>query len=201
MTEPAFRIRPITLENEFVRLEPLHPMHAPDLFMAGRQHPKLEFQPAPPFDQAIDAVKWITQALDSQLAGTRYPFAIIRPSDNAAMGSTSLFDIRPAEHAVEIGYTWLSPEVQRTPVNTAAKLLLLSHCFDTLEAQRVQLKTDARNLVSQRAIERLGAVREGVLRRHQRLPDGFIRDSFFYSILADEWPSIKARLPDRLASD
>jgi len=200
MTETSFRVRPITLENAFVRFEPLHPVHAPQLYHAGHAHPALKFQPSPPFTRTLDAVTWVTHALQEQIAGSRFPFAIIRPSDNFAVGSTILFDIRPAEHAVEIGYTWLSPELHRSPLNTAAKLLLLTHCFESLTAQRIQLKTDARNTVAQRAIERLGATREGTLRRHMRLPDGYIRDTVYYRILADEWAPIKARLTQRLAS-
>ena len=140
----------------------------------------------------------MTAALDDQLAGSRYPFAIIDPAENVAVGSTSLFDVRPAERALEIGYTWLAPACQRTPINTAAKLLLLTHCFETLGCERVQLKTDARNLVSQKAIERLGATREGVHRKHMKLHDGFVRDTVFYSILPDEWPKIRDRLTARL---
>ena len=196
---PPFRVRPVTLEHEIVRLEPLHPVHAPQLFHAGHTHPDLQFQPAPPFERTVDAVRWVTAALDEQLTGTRFPFAIIRPTDDIVLGSTSLFDIRPAERALEIGYTWLTPSVHRTAINSAAKLLLLTHCFETLGAERVQLKTDARNFKSQRAIERLGAKREGLLRRHLRLPDGFVRDTVFYSILSDEWPTIRERLTERLA--
>ena len=199
MSGSEFRVRPITLSNAWVRLEPLHPAHAPQLYHAGHSHPDLRFQPDPPFERTIDAVNWVTKALDEQRAGNRFPFAIVRPADREVLGSTSMFDIRPAERALEIGYTWLTPAVHRTPVNTATKLLLLTHCFETLGAGRVQLKTDARNKVSQRAIERLGATREGVLRRHMKLPDGFIRDTVFYSILADEWPESKARLTGRLS--
>lgn len=197
---PHFRVRAVTLSNEQVRLEPLRPSHAPELAHAGHVHPSLEFQPTPPFERTVDAVSWGTGALADHLAGKRFPFAIIDPSENVAVGSTSLFDIRPAERALEIGYTWLAPVCHRTPINTAAKLLLLSHCFETLGCERVQLKTDARNLVSQRAIERLGATREGVLRRHQKLHDGFVRDTVFYSILLEEWPAIKTRLASRLAA-
>ena len=167
MRDAEFRVRPVTLSNDHVRLEPLRPAHAPDLFHAGHVHPSLEFQPTPPFERTVNAVSWVTGALDAHLAGTRLPFAIIDPREDVAVGS--------------------------------AKLLLLTHCFETLGCDRVQLKTDARNLVSQRAIERLGATREGVLRRHQKLPDGFVRDTVFYSILPDEWPAIKTRLSARLA--
>lgn len=199
MKQPPFRVRPVTLTHAHVRLEPLRPQHAPDLFHAGHVHPSLRFQPAPPFERTVDAANWVSRALDDHLAGTRQPFAIIDPTAQVAVGSTSLFDIRPAERAVEIGYTWLAPSSQRTPINTAAKLLLLTHCFEDLGAGRVQLKTDARNTTSQRAIERLGATKEGILRKHLKLPDGFIRDTVFYSILPAEWPGIKARLEARLA--
>lgn len=199
MRDEVFRVRPVTLSNPYVRLEPLRPDHAPRLFHAGHGHPALTFQPSPPFQHPVDAVNWVTQALAAQLAGTRFPFAVMDPAKNVAVGSTSLFDVRPPERAVEIGYTWLTPVCQRTAINTAAKLLLLTHCFETLDCGRVQLKTDARNTVSQRAIERLGATREGVLRRHQKLPDGFVRDTVFYSILADEWPRLRDRLHARLA--
>ena len=135
----------------------------------------------------------------SELAGTRVPFVIRRQSDQHIVGTTSFFDIRKPERALEIGHTWLAPPACRTAVNTATKLLLLSHCFETLGCRRVQLKTDARNEISQRAIERLGATREGTLRKHMRLHDGFIRDTVFYSILPEEWPAIKARLTARLS--
>ena len=127
------------------------------------------------------------------------PFVIRRQSDQHIVGTTSFFDIRKPERALEIGHTWLAPPACRTAVNTATKLLLLTHCFETLGCRRVQLKTDARNLVSQRAIERLGATREGVLRAHQLCPDGFQRDTVFYSILPAEWPAIRDRLTDRLS--
>ena len=198
MSEPVFKVRPVTLSNQWVTLEPLRPAHAPNLFHAGHSHPSLEFQPTPPFGATMDAVGWVTDALDDQLAGRRQPFAIIRQPEGVAVGSTSLFDIRPAERAVEIGYTWLAPAEHRSPINTATKLLLLTHCFETLGCERLQLKTDARNTVSQRAIELLGATREGMLRRHMKCYDGFVRDTVYYSILPDEWPTIKARLTARL---
>jgi N-acetyltransferase len=198
MRDSTFRVQPVTLSDDHVRLEPLRPHHAPPLFHAGHKHPSLAFQPSPPFERTIDAANWVTKALDEQLAGSRYPLAIIDPRTDTAIGSTSLFDIRPAERAIEIGYTWLAPASQRTPINTATKLLLLTHCFEDLGAERVQFKTDVRNTDSQRAIERLGAQREGVLRRHLKLPDGVIRDTVFYSILSTEWPEIKTRLAARL---
>lgn len=200
MSEAPFKVRPVTLGNTWVTLEPLRAAHGPDLFHAGHRHDALEFQPAPPFERTVDAVNWITGALDDQLTGQRVPLAIIDTAAGAAVGSTSLFDFRAAERALEIGYTWLTPTAHRTPINTATKLLLLTHCFETLGCERVQLKTDLRNTVSQRAIERLGATREGVHRRHMKLPDGFVRDTVFYSILPEEWPEIKNRLSNRLGA-
>lgn len=194
-----FRVNPVTLENAFVRIEPLKSNHAPALFEIGQDPATWRWMPTPAFTQALDAANWVTQHLHDELAGTRVPFVIRRLSDNRLVGSTSLYDFRAPERALEIGYTWLSPDACRTPVNTAAKLLLLTHCFEELGCLRVQLKTDARNEISQRAIERIGATREGTLRKHMRLHDGFIRDTVFYSILPEEWPPIKARLTQRLA--
>lgn len=194
-----FRVRPVTLENDHVRLEPLRPEHAKPLFAIGRDEATWRFMPTPVFVTEVDAARWVSRLLDEELAGTRAPFVVRRLSDQHIVGSTSLFDFRAPERALEIGSTWYAPPACRTAVNTATKLLLLAHCFDTLGCLRVQLKTDGRNLTSQRAIERLGATREGVLRRHLRLHDGFQRDSVFYSILPEEWPAIRDRLTARLA--
>lgn len=115
------------------------------------------------------------------------------------MGSKSYLDVAPEHLRIEIGWTWLGAPARRTAVNTECKLLLLRHAFETLGCGRVQLKTDGRNLRSQTAIARLGAVREGVLRKHVILPDGFVRDTVMFSITADEWPGVRARLEDFLA--
>ena len=196
--DSPFRVSPVTLGNDFVRLEPLRPHHAPALFLIGREPETWRYMPDPSFDNEVAAARWVTAALDAELAGTRVPFVIIRLSDQVIVGSTSLFDIRSPERAVEIGHTWLAPAACRTEVNTAAKLLLLTHCFERLGARRVQLKTDARNERSQRAIERLGATKEGVLRRHMMCDDGHQRDTVYYSILPEEWPPIRERLTNRL---
>jgi RimJ/RimL family protein N-acetyltransferase len=126
-------------------------------------------------------------------------WATVERASDRAVGSTRFGDIAPEHGRVEIGWTWIAPSRQRSAVNTEAKLLQLTYAFDTLGAGRVALKTDLRNERSQRAIERLGAVREGVLRRHLRLPDGHVRDTVYYSILADEWPAVRARLEERLS--
>jgi RimJ/RimL family protein N-acetyltransferase len=140
------------------------------------------------------AKEWIEQACEESAAGRQIPFAIIHLASGRAVGSTRYLDIRREDRGIEIGWTWLGKAYQRTAMNTECKWLLLRHAFETLAAHRVQLKTDLRNLASQRAIERLGAVREGVLRRHMLLPDGHLRDSVYYSILDTEWPAVKERL-------
>jgi N-acetyltransferase len=197
--EPIFRPRSVTLENEWVKLEPLRPGHAPSLYAIGQDPATWRYLSRTVFFNEVDAARWVSEVLAAELAGTRIPFVIRRQSDQHIVGTTSFFDIRIPERALEIGHTWLAPPACRTAANTATKLLLLSHCFETLGCRRVQLKTDARNEISQRAIARLGATREGVLRAHQRCPDGFQRDTVFYSILPAEWPAIRARLATRLS--
>lgn len=119
---------------------------------------------------------------------------IIDQATNQVVGSTRFLDISSQHRQLEIGSTWLTPSVWRTRMNTECKYLLLKHCFEVLETIRVQIKTDRRNVQSQRAIERLGAVKEGVLRRHRILPDGYVRDTVYYSVIDEEWPAVKARL-------
>jgi RimJ/RimL family protein N-acetyltransferase len=121
-------------------------------------------------------------------------FAIVSAASGAAVGSTRFLNIERPHRALEIGWTWIGPAWQRSAINTECKLLLLGHAFEQLGAHRVTLKTDARNLRSQRAIERVGGVREGVLRRHRVCWDGFVRDSVYYGIIDGEWPQVKSRL-------
>jgi len=137
--------------------------------------------------------------LADALAPEFVAWATVDATTDRAVGSTRFGDIAPEHGRVEIGWTWIAPSHQRTAFNTEAKLLQLTYAFDELGATRVALKTDGRNLRSQAAIERLGAVREGALRRHVRMPDGFMRDTVYYSILADEWRAVKARLEERMA--
>ncbi len=125
-------------------------------------------------------------------APDQLPFAVM--VDGALAGSTRYGDIRAAHAGLEIGWTWLHPRYMGSGINRRMKLLLLTHAFETLGMQRVQLKTDNLNIRSQRAIEKLGAVREGVLRRHQRRQDGSLRDTVMYSVTADEWPQVRVRL-------
>lgn len=137
---------------------------------------------------------YIEQALASRAAGDRFPFAVIEEATGRVLGSTSFHDIAPAVRRVEIGYTWYAKSVQRTHVNTAAKRLLLGHAFETLGCGVVGWRTDNFNLASQRAIERLGAKKDGVIRGHALRRDGTVRDTVMYSVTAGEWPEIRAHL-------
>jgi RimJ/RimL family protein N-acetyltransferase len=137
---------------------------------------------------------FVRHLLALQQRGTDLPFAVIHVPSGRAVGMTRYLNIDAENRALEIGGTWYGLAYQRTSVNTECKYLLLGYAFETLDCVRVQLKTDLRNERSQRAIERLGAVREGVLRNHMILPDGTLRHSVFYSILPEEWPSVRARL-------
>jgi len=179
-----------------VRLEPLALGHAADLFAAARDAEIWRYLPVPAPRSVGDVRSMIDDALAAARAGTEVPFAIVLRADGRAIGSTRYIDIRRAHRGLEIGWTWIGREWQRTAVNGECKRLLLTHAFEELGALRVQLKTDARNQASQRAIERLGAVREGVLRAHMVLHDGFVRDSVMYSVTAAEWPAARARLAE-----
>jgi N-acetyltransferase len=187
----------VVLEGRHVRLEPLGARHREDLEAAAAQDPEIfRYMGTNIVAHSWDA--WMWEALEGVADGRYVAWATVDRETGHAVGSTRFGDISPGDGRVEIGWTWIAPSHQRTAVNTEAKLLQLSYAFDELGATRVALKTDGRNLRSQAAIERLGAVREGVLRRHMRLPDGFLRDTVYYSILSDEWPAVRARLTDRL---
>jgi RimJ/RimL family protein N-acetyltransferase len=194
----GFDPQPVTLEGAHVRVEPLERRHAEDLFEVGKDETIWPYMPRPPLKSVQDAHALIDQALEVAAKGTQIPFAIIDRGTGKAIGSTRYLDIRRNDRALEIGWTWVGPQFQRTVVNTECKYLLLRHAFEELGAVRVQLKTDLRNERSQRAIERLGAVREGVLRKHMVLWDGFIRDTVYYSVIESEWPEVKRRLTDLL---
>jgi N-acetyltransferase len=189
-------IEPVTLEGRVVRLEPLNRSHAAALLAAANPDLFTYASSAP----AAWTLAAFEQYVDRSLADTnRMPFAIVARATEQAVGTTSYGDLRLAHRGLEIGWTWIGKAQQGTLVNPESKYLLLRHAFETLELIRVQLKCDARNLHSQRAIAKLGAVREGVLRKHLVLPDGFIRDTVLYSITDDDWPEVKAGLERRLA--
>jgi RimJ/RimL family protein N-acetyltransferase len=187
-------ITPVTLTGRVVRLEPLALLHVPDLAVAGKdpaiwQHMLYGDLTTEPAMRA-----WVQMMLDWQARGTDLPFAVVHLSSSQAVGATRYLNIERRHRGLEIGGTWYGVAYQRTAVNTESKYLLLRHAFEDLGCVRVQFKTDLRNLRSQKAIERLGAVKEGVLRNHMVRPDGSLRDSVYYSIIDREWPAVKARL-------
>ena len=189
---------PIVLGGSHVRLEPLDERHRADLEAAAAEDPDALRLGALLFtSHGWNA--WYGEAVAGIADGRYVAWATIELSSGRAVGSTRIADIDIESERLEIGWTWLAPSRWRTAVNTEAKLLQLGYAFDQLGAGRVALKTDGRNARSQAAIERIGGVREGTLRRHLRMPDGFIRDTVYYSILSDEWPAVRARLEERLA--
>jgi RimJ/RimL family protein N-acetyltransferase len=181
-----FDPKPVTLGGSHVRLEPLLRRHAEDLFEVGQDETIWPYMSRPPLKSVEDVRAWIDQALEVAATDTQIPFAIIKRASGKAIGSTRYTDIRHNDRGLEIGWTWIGAAFQRTAMNTECKYLLLRHAFENLGAVRVQLKTDLRNARSQRAIERLGAVREGVLRKHMVQWDGFIRDTVYYSVIESE---------------
>jgi RimJ/RimL family protein N-acetyltransferase len=186
----------IVLAGRFVRLEPLEERHRDDLLAAAAQDPatfRYLFT-----DLSAGASVWPAYLADA-LKPEYISWATVHAATGRAVGSTRFLDIAPEHGRVEIGWTWIAPSHQRTATNTEAKLLQLGYAFDTLGATRVALKTDERNERSQEAIAHLGALREGVLRHQFRMPDGFMRSSVYFSILAAEWPAVKAHLEERLA--
>jgi len=188
---------PTVLQAEGVRLEPLTMAHVPGLRAAAADgelwNLRVTSVPRPE-----DTEAYVAQALEMQARGERLPWAVVDAASSQVLGCTSYHDIVPAVRRVEIGYTWYARSVQRSHVNTSAKLLLMAHAFDTLGCNVVGWRTDILNLASQRAIERLGAHKDGVLRCHALRRDGSIRDTVMYSLLAAEWPAVRARLQARL---
>ncbi|HVX21476.1 MAG TPA: GNAT family protein [Acidimicrobiales bacterium] len=204
----------VTLAGRYVRLEPLTVAHAADLAAAAVDRSTYAYTWVPDGPRGAEA--YVADALAEEAAGNHLPFATVRLPDGAGgeqvVGSTRFIDTAPWQwppwaadrqragvpDAVEIGHTWLAAAAQRTVVNTEAKLLMLTHAFDTWEVYRVRLKTDARNARSRAAIERLGATLEGVLRAAQPAADGTVRDTAMFSITAAEWPAVRADLRARL---
>ncbi|HST88403.1 MAG TPA: GNAT family protein [Ktedonobacterales bacterium] len=200
MTPGPAWVQPVTLMGTAVRLEPLGLQHADDLFAAAQDPDIWRYLPVDPSAAPAALRAWITAALDAQTAGGELPFAIRDRATGRALGSTRYLNISARDRGLEIGWTWLARPARRTTVNTECKYLLLRHAFETLRAVRVQLKTDRRNTVSQAAIERLGAVREGILRKHMLVANGYIRDTVMYSVTDDEWPGVKVRLQRMLVA-
>ncbi|MDZ4865404.1 MAG: GNAT family protein [Gemmatimonadota bacterium] len=189
-------LRPVTLERYGIRLEPLVSEHHDGLVVAamdGRLW-ELWFTSVPPASQTAE---YIAAALAGQGAGHMLPWAVRELATGAIIGSTRYHDIVTTADRVEIGYTWYAASRQRSHVNTACKLALLEHAFDNVGCKVVGFKTDNFNFRSQRAIEALGARKDGVIRHHHARPDGTVRDTVVYSILATEWPDVRRHLEGR----
>jgi len=191
-------VKPIVLSGRHVRLELMTETHIPGLAEIGVGQPFWHFMLYGNMDTGEDMRNWVLDILSRAEKGTDLPFVAIHLASGRVAGATRYLNIMPHDRGLEIGGTWYGLEFQRTPVNTECKYLLLRHAFETLGCIRVQLKTDLRNERSQKAIERTGAVKEGVLRNHMILPDGRYRHSVFYSILDTEWPEVKKRLEEMM---
>jgi RimJ/RimL family protein N-acetyltransferase len=189
---------PLVLEGETVRLEPLLPAHAAALVAAANDGELWRSTVTiVPSAATIDA--YLATAFKAKAAGQQYPFVTILRATGAVIGTTRYLAIEPAHRKLEIGSTWLGASHQRTSANTEAKYLMMRHAFEVLHAVRMQFMTHALNTQSRRAIERLGAKAEGILRNHMIMPDGRYRDSACYSIVEAEWPEVKRFLEERLA--
>lgn len=192
-------ISPFSLEGKYVRLEALRPEHASLLWEVAKDHLSDLFEWIPYKLQSLaDFQAFNKLVLDEQSRGISVPFATLELSSNYLVGTTRFMNMDLGNRKVEIGSTWIAPRWQRTAVNTEAKYLMLRHAFEVWKCVRVELKTDALNQRSRRAILRLGAKEEGTLRKHMLAFDGRQRDSVYFSILDAEWPEVKARLESKL---
>jgi len=191
-------VQPIVLEGSRVRLEPLRLDHLRDLALVAFDEPLWRWTIMGAQD-AAGLQRWVEAALANQESGTERPFATIDLASGRAIGSSRFMSIVPEHRRLEIGWTWVGSAFQRTGANREAKLLQLTHAFETLGANRVEFKTHARNERSRTAIAGIGATFEGVFRQHTIMPDGSLRDSAYFSVISPDWPAVKARLVERLA--
>jgi len=187
------------LEGNVVRLEPLTERHIPALAAVGLE-PELWQWTTVRIATEGDMRGYVRTALAEQARGASLPFATVLRESGKVVGSTRFGNVTPEHRRVEIGWTWIAPPWQRTAVNSEAKLLMLTYAFETLGCVRVELKTHHENFQSQNAMVRLGAVREGTFRNHMIQPDGSLRHSVYFSITAEDWPSVEANLRAKLAA-
>ena len=190
-------IRPITLEGNIVRLEPLSMNHLDGLSAVGLDEELWHYTTTVVRSRG-DMERYIEGALELQKQGMALPFAIIEKSTGRAIGSTRFANIDHSNRRAEIGWTWVGRQWQRTAVNTECKFLLLRHAFETLKCIRVEFKTDSLNQQSKKALARIGAKEEGVFRSHMIMPNGRIRHSVYFSIVDSEWPDVKKELQEKL---
>lgn len=192
---------PSTLSGRWIRLVPLSPAHAPALRAAAWDPEVSRHILRGPGRSLEEVLSLIALRLEEQAAGTGLPFTTVLQSDDRPIGMTGYLHIDRENRSVEVGGTWLDSSLWRTPVNTESKYLLFRHAFEVEKVHRITLQTDVRNERSQRAIERLGAVREALMRDDKLRTDGTYRSSVYYGVLVSEWPVIKARLEKMLARD
>ena len=191
-------VRPVILEGSHVRLEPLSMDHHPAMCEVALDDSLWQWT-SPRLRTADDVRSYMATAIRAQSAGTALPFATVERDSGRVVGGTRYANISRDDRRVEIGWTFVATAWQRTPINTEAKYLMLRHAFETWHCVRVELKTDVLNQRSRRAIERLGAKQEGILRSHMIMDTGRVRDTVYYSILNTEWPEVKSRLQGMLA--
>ncbi len=192
-TQTRFDPQPITLEGKLVRLEPLTLEHAPGLLAVGAEESIWRFFSFPEPSNLTEATRWIEIRLADQAAGQRIPFAVISLADGKFAGSTGYAAINRQHHTIEIA-SWYGLDYQRTGVNTECKFLLLRYAFEELGAIRVGMNVDVTNTRSRRAVERIGAVQEGIIRKQRIRRDGSHRDTVIFGIVDDDWPQVKANL-------
>jgi len=192
-------VKSITLTSKHVRLEPMTMDHVPALTEIGAGQDFRDFMVYGRMEDETDMRGWVSDILSRAERGTDLPFVAIHLESGRVAGATRYLNIMTNDRGLEVGGTWYGLDFQRTAVNTECKYLLLTHAFETLECIRVQITTDSLNVRSQKAIERIGGVKEGVLRNHMILPNGRIRHSVYYSILNSEWGRVKKRLEELLS--
>lgn len=191
-------VKPVVLEGKHVRLEPMTEAHVPALAEIGVGQDFWDFMVYGDMKTEDDMRGWVRDILSRAEKGTDLPFVVTHLESGRIVGATRYLNISPNDRGLEIGGTWYGLDFQRTAVNTECKYLLMTYAFETLGCIRVQLKTDLRNERSQKAIERIGAKREGVLRNHMILPDGHFRHSVYFSVLDSEWENVKKRLKEMM---
>lgn len=191
------KVEPVVLEGKHVRLEPMRVDHLPALCDVGLE-PSLWKWTGNVVKSAADIEVYVHNALSERDRGTALPFVTIERGTGKIVGSTRFGNIDMFNLKAEIGWTWINPQWQRSVINTEAKLLMLTHAFETWKCIRVELKTDANNKVSQKAIKRIGGVKEGILRNHMITETGRYRDSVYFSIIESEWESVKAVLASKI---
>jgi RimJ/RimL family protein N-acetyltransferase len=190
----------VVLQGYGIRLAPVDYSHLEQLARWSAEEDIWKYMTFACLASRDELRAWIGKAMDANERGTEMNFAIIDETSQSAIGGTSFYRVVPEHRRLELGKTWLGAAYRRTHINAAAKYLMLDHAFETLLTNRVELNTDARNVRSQRAMERLGAVRDGILRSHAIMRDGFVRDTMNYSFTVNDWPATKARLLNLLAT-